>query len=129
MAEGEEEEEDLGVPGSPNPLFDPGRTKNQRQGGGGGGGTGGGARGNADNDFADALYSGADFERSKPTGENRVEVVSSAIPHRWGGAKSFVARVFAIVGRGSFPGSETDGRMGLLRSMSVQSMYSQDVVS
>lgn len=79
--EGEEKQEGLGVSRSPNPLFDPKR-KEAFQGGGAAHRYGEASPPRAAGDFADALYSGAEFERSKPTGDSRVEVVNRAIPQR-----------------------------------------------
>ncbi len=77
----EETEEDIGVPGSPNPLYDPRRNRGaaNRDGRAAGGDNAGANNGD---EFADALYSGADFEQSKPLGDTQVEVVSRGIPQR-----------------------------------------------
>ena len=135
----EEEEEDLGVPGSPNPLFDPHRTNRSLGGGGGGGATQRRSNvdappGSSDNGFADALYSGADFERSKPAGESRVEVVSHAIPQRcvlfrarfggvegWGGRFGGLFMEAGRAGPGRAPGvgiyHDTVGLLGVSSCM------------
>lgn len=76
----------IGLPSSPNPLFDPRRNRGAQRNGGGG--VGGSCVGDCSatekstrNEFANALYSGAEFERSKQS-TPRVEIVSRGIPQR-----------------------------------------------